>query len=279
MKSPIPEDLRGKTISNIIVVCVGIVVAVAMLHIGQLWRIAQTVVRTAMPLFIGFAIAFILLPVVNRLERFFAKVFFRRKPHPKLGRALAVTITYVLLLALLTGFFALLLPQVIQSLKSVVAIVSGAVPRSTQDLRDMLEDSTLLPRLGLEIDQVMALWEDVSKQISQRLSELNTYTTVLASNLLSIVRSIGSGVYRVLFHALVGIIASVCALLSEKNVNVLDISQTILQEYFTMIMLVDVSGATVPFARLKEILTEAGQERNLDIRIQREDIFNAMHRI
>ena len=77
----------------------------------------------------------------------------------------------------------------------------------------------------------------------------------------------------------VGIIASVSALLSEKNVNVLDISQTILQEYFTMIMLVDVSGATVPFARLKEILTEAGQERNLDIRIQREDIFNAMHRI
>ena len=217
MKSPIPEDLRGKTISNIIVVCVGIVVAVAMLHIGQLWRIVQTVVRTAMPLFIGFAIAFILLPVVNRLERFFAKVFFRRKPHPKLGRALAVTITYVLLLALLTGFFALLLPQVIQSLKSVVTIVSGAVPRSTQDLQDMLEDSTLLPRLGLEIEQIMVLWEDVSKQISERLSELNTYTTVLAGNLLSIVRSIGGGIYRVLFHALVGIIASVYMLLDRER--------------------------------------------------------------
>ena len=77
----------------------------------------------------------------------------------------------------------------------------------------------------------------------------------------------------------VGIIAAVCALLSEKNVNVLDISQTILQEYFTMIMLVDVSYATIPFARLKEELAAAGQERNLDIRIQREDIFNAMHRI
>ena len=77
----------------------------------------------------------------------------------------------------------------------------------------------------------------------------------------------------------VGIIAAVCALLSDKNVNVLDISQTILQEYFTMIMLVDVSDATIPFARLKEELAAAGQERNLDIRIQREDIFNAMHRI
>lgn len=77
----------------------------------------------------------------------------------------------------------------------------------------------------------------------------------------------------------VGIIAAVCALLSEKNVNVMDISQTIMQEYFTMIMLVDAGAATVPFAQLKEELAAAGQERNLDIRIQREDIFNAMHRI
>ena len=77
----------------------------------------------------------------------------------------------------------------------------------------------------------------------------------------------------------VGIIAAVCALLSEKNVNVLDISQTVLQEYFTMIMLVDASRATVPFARLKDELAAAGQARGLDIRIQREDIFDAMHRI
>ena len=77
----------------------------------------------------------------------------------------------------------------------------------------------------------------------------------------------------------VGVIAAVCALLSEKNVNVMDISQTIMQEYFTMIMLVDVSAATVPFAQLKEELVAAGEARNLDIRIQREDIFNAMHRI
>ena len=77
----------------------------------------------------------------------------------------------------------------------------------------------------------------------------------------------------------VGIIAAVCALLSEKNVNVLDISQTILQEYFTMIMLVDTSNATVPFAALKEQLAAAGREKGLDIRVQREDIFDAMHRI
>ena len=77
----------------------------------------------------------------------------------------------------------------------------------------------------------------------------------------------------------VGIIAAVCTLLAKHNVNVLDISQTILQEYFTMIMLVDTAAANVSFAELAQILEHAGEKRSLSIRIQLEDIFNAMHRI
>ena len=77
----------------------------------------------------------------------------------------------------------------------------------------------------------------------------------------------------------VGIIADVTALLAQYGVNVLDISQTVLQEYFTMIMLVDASQCTVPFADLARALDEAAAQRSLQIRAQREDIFNAMHRI
>lgn len=77
----------------------------------------------------------------------------------------------------------------------------------------------------------------------------------------------------------VGIIADVTALLAQYGVNVLDISQTVLQDYFTMIMLVDASQCTVPFADLARTLDEAGAQRSLQIRAQREDIFNAMHRI
>ena len=77
----------------------------------------------------------------------------------------------------------------------------------------------------------------------------------------------------------VGIIADVSRILAEQGVNVLDISQTVLQEYFTMIMLVDASQCTVPFADLARALDEAGTQRSLQIRAQREDIFNAMHRI
>jgi len=76
-----------------------------------------------------------------------------------------------------------------------------------------------------------------------------------------------------------GIIASVCSTLHEQNINVLDISQTILQEYFVMIMLTDVSACSLPFSDLSTLLCESGKLKGLDIRIQREDIFNAMHRI
>ena len=77
----------------------------------------------------------------------------------------------------------------------------------------------------------------------------------------------------------VGIIAGVCGILAENNVNVLDISQTVMHEYFSMIMLVDISGCSKSFSELSELLSEAGQEQSLSIRIQREDIFEAMHRI
>lgn len=77
----------------------------------------------------------------------------------------------------------------------------------------------------------------------------------------------------------VGIMSQVCTMLAEHNVNILDISQTILQDYFTMVMLVDAAGSDKPFAELAALLEEEGSARDLSIRAQREDIFNAMHRI
>ena len=77
----------------------------------------------------------------------------------------------------------------------------------------------------------------------------------------------------------VGIIASVCVKLAEYNINVLDISQTVMQGYFTMMMVVDVSACSVPLADLVSLMDEMGKGMGLSIRVQREDIFEAMHRI
>ena len=77
----------------------------------------------------------------------------------------------------------------------------------------------------------------------------------------------------------VGIIAAVCVELASYNVNVLDISQTVMQGYFTMMMVVDVSAATLPLAELAQKMEEKGKAMNLSIRLQRGDIFKAMHRV
>ena len=77
----------------------------------------------------------------------------------------------------------------------------------------------------------------------------------------------------------VGIIAAVCSKLSEYNVNILDISQTILQEKFTMIMAVDLTDANARFADVAESLQQLGEAKNLSIHMQREEIFDAMHTI
>ena len=77
----------------------------------------------------------------------------------------------------------------------------------------------------------------------------------------------------------VGIIASVCVELANYNVNVLDISQTVMQGYFTMMMVVEVSASTLPLADLCKAMDAKGQEMGVSIRVQREDIFEAMHRV
>ena len=77
----------------------------------------------------------------------------------------------------------------------------------------------------------------------------------------------------------VGIMAAVCTDLAAFNVNVLDISQTVMQGYFTMMMVVDVSQSTYPVAELAQKLEQRGKEMDLSIRLQREEIFQAMHRV
>ncbi len=76
-----------------------------------------------------------------------------------------------------------------------------------------------------------------------------------------------------------GIIAQVSTCLSENNINILDINQTIMQDLFTMVMLVDMTDAENKFANVSCDLEKIGEELGVEIRIQHEDIFRSMHRI
>ncbi len=77
----------------------------------------------------------------------------------------------------------------------------------------------------------------------------------------------------------VGIIAKVCTYLANNGVNVLDISQTIVEGYFNMMMIADVNNSHKPFDQLAEELEGIGEEIGCVVKVQHEDIFNKMHRI
>lgn len=77
----------------------------------------------------------------------------------------------------------------------------------------------------------------------------------------------------------VGIIARVCAYLAEKQINILDISQTIVSGYFNMMMVVDRTNATNSFGDMADEMEKVGKEIGVVIKCQREEIFDKMHRI
>ena len=77
----------------------------------------------------------------------------------------------------------------------------------------------------------------------------------------------------------VGIIAKVCSYLADREINILDISQTIVSGYFNMMMITDISGATKSFAAISDEMEKLGEEIGVVIKCQREEIFEKMHRI
>ena len=87
------------------------------------------------------------------------------------------------------------------------------------------------------------------------------------------------GIVTVLGKDSVGIIAKICSYMSDRSVNVLDISQTIVDGYFNMMMVVDPNGASEPLASMSVGLETLGRDIGVVVRLQHEDILNAMHRI
>ena len=77
----------------------------------------------------------------------------------------------------------------------------------------------------------------------------------------------------------VGIIAKVCTYLAENQINILDISQTIVQGYFNMMMIVDISNMAKPFGETADDVAAVGEAIGVKVKIQREEIFTKMHRI
>ena len=83
----------------------------------------------------------------------------------------------------------------------------------------------------------------------------------------------------VIGHDRVGILAKVSVVCAENNANVIDVNQTVMQDYFAMIMLAEISNLSCDFGEFSQKVANAGEEMGMTVHVMHEDIFNSMHRI
>jgi ACT domain-containing protein len=124
-------------------------------------------------------------------------------------------------------------------------------------------DGEAAPRSGVTIGENSDMAE------SQHLSALQPTPQILS----------GRAVVTIIGPDRVGIIAGISNVLADSNVNIIDLSQSVMREFFVMIMMVDLQGANLAFDALQARLDAKGKDLSVRVEIQREEIFRAMHRI
>lgn len=207
MKPWVTDETRARTRSNIVVVCVAVLLIASMYYFGTIWGWITDIFDTVLPFLIGFGIAFLLLPIVNRMEDFNNRVFFKKKQRPRLNRALSTAVAVIVLLAMVAGFMAILVPQLITSVKSILQYAGNFIALNSDRINEFLVKYEFL---SIEGEKLVIAWENI-------ISELMNNITLLVNNAKGIIFGIGSGVYAVIFHFLVGLIAAFYLLMDKET--------------------------------------------------------------
>ena len=203
MRSLIPKELREKTRSNMVVVAFGVALYGILSYFGHILGLIQTLFGIFSPFLIGIAVAFLLNAPLRRLEALFSRVFNKKKKHPRLCRALGVLCCYAVLLGGVTAFFLLLVPQLVQSIRSIYLFVRSFLSVNNQKINEFLMNFNFLSYEG---ENPVVLWENV-------VNQTGAYVRVVAENTVQLAGSISSIVYQLF----IGLIASIYLLL-EKDV-------------------------------------------------------------
>ena len=210
--------------------CTGVLFAALLLNLGRIWAAISLLLKAAKPFIIGFCIAFLLMPIVNKVEGFFTKVVFRRKAHPKLSRTLSVIIAYIVLVALAAAFFAILVPQLIASISSILQYIGNFdvarfAKRVAGNISQWLAGIHLM---GIDGARLASAWDeavagfiaDLSSSGSQfvnvssgLLSTLLTYS----SDVLTGIMRLSGNIYTGLFQTFIGLIAAFYLLIDKET--------------------------------------------------------------
>lgn len=203
MKQIIPSEQKSRTLSNIIVVAAGMAMLAVLIYFKPIWIAISNVFSVITPFLVGFALAFLQVPIVKRVEWLFSKTLFRKKERPRLSRALATAISLIVLLACVTAFMSILLPQLIDSVKQLVTYISAFVSDNAEHLNDLLVRWDFI---AFEGEELVIGWEKI-------VSQASNYVSVVMDNVLAI----GSTIYTTIFQLFVGLITAFYLLMDKER--------------------------------------------------------------
>lgn len=206
MKPIITHDQKDRVIANIIVAAVSVGLLAVLFYASNIWRLVTNFFAIISPFILGGALAFLQIPMVRRIEWLLNKLIFRRKPHPRLVRVLSALLSLLILLVFIAGFLSILVPQVIESFKSLGSFVYTFANENAARFNALLEQYELLDFLQFEGEELVIAWENV-------LSTLTNYTDFIYRNISAITGTL----YTTVLKIFVGLITAIYILLDKER--------------------------------------------------------------
>ncbi len=203
MKLPFQEDLkRFEVKGRIIVVAFAILFGAMIYRFDSVWGFVCKLVSLASPFIIGFAVAFLLTPLQNRIEKLMIRSTFFRK-HPTFKRTLSTAASLLFLIAVVVVLLWMLLPQLIQSIGSIIAFITTFLQTHKDELNEILLKFKIL---NVDGDELVVAWESI---VSGQFKNITT--------LFNNVVNISSDVLYSLYHLLVGLITAFYMLMDKAR--------------------------------------------------------------
>ena len=204
MRRFLPPGERDRAVANMHTCAFAALLLILVLYIGPILGFVDSVISAMGPFFVGAAFAFILLPLMRRLERLL-KTRLLPRAKPKTIRALSTTLCIFLLIAAIVTFMLILLPQVFTSLRSLAKLAQNFVNANENTINDFLIRNGLIT---VESTELNTIWDNL-------LSTATQYINVVLPNLLAV----SSTLYQFIFQLFVGLIAAVHFLIDKDPIS------------------------------------------------------------
>ncbi len=203
MKSNLSPEMRAKTHSNILVVAAGMAMLGVLVYLNNILTGINMLLGVITPFLIGIGLAFLQLPIVRNVELVLKKTLFRRCKRPKLMRAISTTIALLAILALLTAFLGILLPQIVSSVRSLISIIGAFVNENAESMNQLLGQ---IKFLSFEGAQVALDWQKIFEELTKNIMPL-----------LDSIMVVSSAIYQPVFQLFIGLITAFYLLMDKEH--------------------------------------------------------------